>query len=212
MLVSRDIMLSLMLDAGKDRINRAKRYKEEGRVDIDKIEYENSRNFEVSANVYGNETYRTYISARNGEIDDITCTCPDYERTYGVCKHTLATIMELEEIISPDEVNKPKSNNIRYTNFKQIVNTFYNEEIDKIDEEEIKITVSAYDKYDFINIDYLKSCLTEKEYEIIMLLFYYDYSVAEIAEAKKISRQAVNQTKLIAINKLRKSYKMMQKI
>ena len=139
MLVSRDIMLSLMLDAGKDRINRAKRYKEEGRVDIDKIEYENSRNFEVSANVYGNETYRTYISARNGEIDDITCTCPDYERTYGVCKHTLATIMELEEIISPDEVNKPKSNNIRYTNFKQIVNTFYNEEIDKIDEEEIKI-------------------------------------------------------------------------
>ncbi len=80
------------------------------------------------------------------------------------------------------------------------------------DEEEIKITVSAYDKYDFINIDYLKSCLTEKEYEIIMLLFYYDYSVAEIAEAKKISRQAVNQTKLIAINKLRKSYKMMQKI
>ena len=139
MLVSRDIMLSLMLDAGKDRINRAKRYKEEGRVDIDKIEYENSRNFEVSANVYGNETYRTYISARNGEIDDITCTCPDYERTYGVCKHTLATIMELEETISPDEVNKPKSNNIRYTNFKQIVNTFYNEEIDKIDEEEIKI-------------------------------------------------------------------------
>ena len=139
MLVSRDIILSLMLDAGKDRINRAKRYKEEGRVDIDKIEYENSRNFEVSANVYGNETYRTYISARNGEIDDITCTCPDYERTYGVCKHTLATIMELEEIISPDEVNKPKSNNIRYTNFKQIVNTFYNEEIDKIDEEEIKI-------------------------------------------------------------------------
>ena len=139
MLVSRDIMLSLMLDAGKDRINRAKRYKEEGRVDIDKIEYENSRNFEVSANVYGNETYRTYISARNGEIDDIKCTCPDYERTYGVCKHTLATIMELEEIISPDEVNKPNSNNIRYTNFKQIVNTFYNEEIDKIDEEEIKI-------------------------------------------------------------------------
>ncbi len=139
MLVSRDIILSLMLDAGKDRINRAKRYKEEGRVDIDKIEYENSRNFEVSANVYGNETYRTYISARNGEIDDITCTCPDYERTYGVCKHTLATIMELEEIISPDEVNKPNSNNIRYTNFKQIVNTFYNEEIDKIDEEEIKI-------------------------------------------------------------------------
>ena len=138
MLVSRDIMLSLMLDAGKDRINRAKRYKEEERVDIDKIEYENSRNFEVSANVYGNETYRTYISARNGEIDDITCTCPDYERTYGVCKHTLATIMELEEIISPEEANKPK-NNIRYTNFKQIVNTFYNEEIDKIDEEEIKI-------------------------------------------------------------------------
>ena len=78
--------------------------------------------------------------------------------------------------------------------------------------EEIKVWINSCDKYDFINIDYLKRCLTDKEYEIIILHFYYDYSIAEIAEAKKVSRQSVNQTKLIAIKKLRKAYEEMEKI
>ena len=139
MLISKDIMTNLTIDAGTERIKKARRYKEEEKVKIEKVEYENSRNFEVSANVFGNETYHTYISAKDGEIDDITCTCPDYERTYGVCKHTLATVMQLEDMIIKDKVEKQSNHNVRYTNFKQIVNTFYNEEIDQIDGEEIKL-------------------------------------------------------------------------
>ena len=139
MLISKDIMTNLTIDAGTERIKKARRYKEEEKVKIEKVEYENSRNFEVSANVFENETYHTYISAKDGEIDDITCTCPDYERTYGVCKHTLATVMQLEDMIIKDKVEKQSNHNVRYTNFKQIVNTFYNEEIDQIDGEEIKL-------------------------------------------------------------------------
>ena len=64
----------------------------------------------------------------------------DYERHYGVCKHTLATVfclrdydMKTKELnIDVRVVNK---NEAKYRNFRQIVNSFYNEEIDDIAEE-----------------------------------------------------------------------------
>ena len=78
--------------------------------------------------------------------------------------------------------------------------------------EDVRTSSYCYDRYDFINIDFLKSCLTDKEYEIIILHFYYDYSIAEIADAKHVSRQSINQTKLIALKKLRNGYINMEKI
>ena len=44
------------------------------------------------------EEYNTYIFVKNGEVEDITCDCPDYYNHYGVCKHTLATVLELSLI------------------------------------------------------------------------------------------------------------------
>ena len=135
MLINSQIITNLCLDAGVLRTQKAKQYKNQGRVEITNVEYEDKNNFEVSALVNGTQKYHTYIQVKMGEVNNIVCDCPDYERTYGVCKHTLATILELEtygqiEQDPHDLLSTPSQR--KYANFNQIVNTFYNEEIDKI--------------------------------------------------------------------------------
>ena len=148
--INRNIIDELCDDAGASRTKKAYKYKEERRVDIIDFEYQNSLNFEIKGSVYGNEEYHTYILVRKGEIEDITCDCPDYYNHYGVCKHTLATVLEFdanENPIKKDEIyenediikqNMPSSYD-KYRSFKQIVNIFYNEEIEGIDEEETEL-------------------------------------------------------------------------
>lgn len=97
MIINNNIIDNLCNDAGTSRTRRAHEYKEEGRVDIIDFEYQNPLNFEIKGSVYGNEEYHTYIFVQNGEIEDITCTCPDYHNYYGVCKHTLATVLEFTD-------------------------------------------------------------------------------------------------------------------
>lgn len=115
-----------------------------GRVEIINTEYKNSKNFEINGIVVGSEAYKTYIAVCDGEIDDITCNCQDYYNHYGVCKHTLATVMTFAEDTSrvPEEENNSSKLNNQYRNFKQIVNTFYNEEIEEIEQEE-EITLKS---------------------------------------------------------------------
>lgn len=52
-----------------------------------------------------------------------------------------------------------------------------------------------------------KDKLTKHETEILYLLLVYGYSVNEIAHIYKTSRQAVNKSKLRALNKIRKALK-----
>ncbi len=109
-----------------------------GRVKIVHTEYYDSKNFEISGIVIGTEPYKTYISVCDGEVDDITCNCQDYYNHYGVCKHTLATVMAFAEdtsSVQQEKINHTKGSN-QYRNFKQIVNTFYNEEIEEMEQEE----------------------------------------------------------------------------
>lgn len=109
-----------------------------GRVEIINVEYKNSKNFEINAVVVGTKPYKTYLSVQDGEIEDITCNCQDYYNHYSVCKHTLATVMAFaeDEKRLPKEEKNQNNNNNYYRNFKQIVNTFYNEEIEEIDHDE----------------------------------------------------------------------------
>ena len=92
MLINHEILEDLYKDAGEGRKSRAINYQKQGRVKIKNIEYENELNFSLSANVIGNEIYKTYIAIKDGLVEDITCTCEDYYNHYGVCKHTLASI------------------------------------------------------------------------------------------------------------------------
>lgn len=135
MLINQKVLENLCKDAGEIRVQKARNYKNCGRVEIIDFEYENSRNFEVSAIVVGEESYKTYVSVRNAEIEDITCSCQDYYNHYGVCKHTLASLFVFSEDIenTKNKMSKQVNPINNYRNFKQIVNTFYNEEIDEID-------------------------------------------------------------------------------
>ena len=145
MLVNENIIEELCLDAGSTRTQKAKKYQMQGKVLITKVEYENKDNFELHARVFGTEQYDTYVEVKNGEVEEISCDCPDYYNTYGVCKHSLATVLEFNEngfqdIINPNKIQKQNniasrnSKNVnKYNSFHQIVKTLYNEELDEID-------------------------------------------------------------------------------
>lgn len=109
-----------------------------GRVQIMDTTYQDSKNFAISSVVVGQEPYKTYVEIKEGEVEDITCTCEDYYNHYSVCKHTLASVMAFaEDMKTPqNEEKKQQSLNNNYRSFKQIVNTFYNEEIEEIDHDE----------------------------------------------------------------------------
>ncbi len=141
MLVNQDIIDALINDVGQARFEKAKKYMEQGRVRIIYVEYEDDKNFEISALVIGTELYNTFVSIKNGEVEDITCECPDYNSHYGVCKHTLASVISFSK---DEEYNRKYGSKLKhkvadigkYRNFKQIVNSFYNEEVELIDEKE----------------------------------------------------------------------------
>lgn len=140
MLVNGMIIDSLCVDAGDKRTQKARAYKSLGRVKIIDAEYKDENNFEIKSIVVGTQNYITYISIKNGEVNDITCDCEDYYNHYGVCKHTLATVMsfsENEEYIKKFyKENTNKFINSKYRTFRQVVNTFYNEEIEDINSDE----------------------------------------------------------------------------
>lgn len=145
MLVNHVVLENLYQDAGEERIEKAKKYQENKSVKITNVDYENTQNFEIRAIVVGKEKYRTFLAVKNGEIEDVTCTCKDYYKNYSVCKHTLATILEFNENSqyakknAGNEVPQIKKINVKednYRSFKQMVNIFYNEAIDGIQETE----------------------------------------------------------------------------
>lgn len=148
MLVNKTILENLYQDAGERRTQKAKKYQAARRAKIINVEYKDSQNFEIRGMVAGTERYRTFVAVKDGEIEDITCTCEDYYKHYSVCKHTLATILEFNqneayiekygEDLEQDFL-RPNSNTENYRNFQQMVNIFYNEAVDGIDEEEISI-------------------------------------------------------------------------
>ena len=139
MLVNHNIIDNLCEDAGEQKKQKAQKYRDENRIYFKKVEYENPMNFEVTAEVEGTDTYNTYIQVKNGEIENITCTCPDYYNYYGVCKHTLATVLALAdynvEKIEKHENKATVQKEKKYTNFSQIVKTIYNHELNEIDKD-----------------------------------------------------------------------------
>ena len=144
MLVNDEIMEELYFDAGNERVQKARLYVRTQRVEIEKINYNDEDNFEITGNVTGQDIYRTHISVEDGEIIDVTCECPDYQSRYAACKHIVATMMEFatnsyyERLIRGlDNVNPNKMlrSDLKYRSFKQIVNEFYAEEMQEIEEE-----------------------------------------------------------------------------
>ncbi|MCI8371704.1 MAG: sigma-70 family RNA polymerase sigma factor [Lachnospiraceae bacterium] len=65
---------------------------------------------------------------------------------------------------------------------------------------------SAVDDYDFLMLSEYKKYLTPKEFEVMIMIYYYGYGVTEISQLKQVSRQCINQVKLSALNKLHRQF------
>ena len=143
MLVNREIENELYNDAGDTRVQKARLYVRTGRTKIEKINYNDENNFEITGKVTGQEIYRTHVYIEEGEIIDVTCECEDYQNRYAACKHIVATMMEFasnnkyEEMLKSKDsidVNKMLREDSKYRSFKQIVNELYAEEMQEIQE------------------------------------------------------------------------------
>ncbi len=144
MLVNDEIIERLLWDAESERVQKARLYVKTQRVEIEKINYNDENNFDITGNVTGQDIYKTHISVEDGEIIDVTCECPDYQSRYAACKHIVATMMEFSSNVKYEKmvkgsnninINKMLRSDLKYRCFKQIVNEFYAEEMQEIEEE-----------------------------------------------------------------------------
>ena len=190
MLVNRVIEEELYNDAGDTRVQKARLYVRTGRTKIEKINYNDENNFEITGKVTGQEIYRTHVYIEEGEIVDVTCECEDYQNRYAACKHIVATMMEFssngkyEEMLKSKDtvdVNKVLRTDSQYRSFKQIVNELYAEEMREIEEankkeetEKIKIEPKViYDKYtNNLRIEFKIG--NERMYKLKDLTEFYD--------------------------------------
>lgn len=159
MFINQTVTNELYKGAGETRFQKAKEYVKQRRVLIETIHYDNMNNFSVTSLVDGRyDEYKVNIEVRNGELDILRCECEDYKSHYGACKHIVATMLEVDG--NPkynDEQNRSKTKE-KYTDFTDLINTFYDEEMRLIDEPEEQ-TLSL-----------------EKNVQLIPKIIYDDYS------------------------------------
>lgn len=129
MFINPTVTKELYKEAGEKRYQKAEQYVKERRVTITNICYEDGNNFTISALVKGNEEYSVYVQVVNAEINDVTCNCEDYQTHYAACKHVISTILEVDgnpKYSKKELEEKPRE---RYTDFKELVQSFYEEEM-----------------------------------------------------------------------------------
>lgn len=140
MIVNPEILKELRISAGSSRQEKAEKYVDNKKVKITKVIYEDRNNFEIRSKVRGGEIYDVHIKVEKGEIEDVSCNCPDYYEHYGTCKHILATTIEFDNdenyvrIFSGDVEQKQTDMQMyskyqkreeKYREFKQLINSFY---------------------------------------------------------------------------------------
>ena len=168
MLINKELTQEIYGDAGESKRFRAKELLNHGKVSIIKADYQNLDNFSVEAIVNGNmDDYTVNIEVNDGELDVASCECMDYFNNYSICKHILATLMRFEQTkfwnhdIQNEMVVNNQKNSIgfhKYKNFKNMISTFYNDELEEINKEQNnylknnKVKIEArleYDKFSY---------------------------------------------------------------
>ena len=141
-MVNPELLEDLCYDAGTTRKEKAMEYVAKKRVNITKVIYEDNKNFELKAKVKGTgNNYNVYIKVQNNELEDLKCTCPDYQKNYAACKHIVAAMVEFdnnpeyiriftgvqanENVESNSLLNVNKKSSKDYKLFQQLVNEFY---------------------------------------------------------------------------------------
>ena len=142
-MVNPELLEDLCYDAGTSRKEKAMEYVAKKRVNITKVVYEDSKNFEIKSKVKGSyDEYDVYIKVQNDELEDLKCGCPDYQKNYAACKHIVATMVEFNNnpeyiriftgeqsedgnIDSKSLMKLNNKNNKDNKLFKQLINEFY---------------------------------------------------------------------------------------
>ena len=146
MFINQTVAKELYEDVGDTKLQTAKEYVKQKRVSIEHIDYNNMNNFCVESLVDGNyDKYRVHISLRNGELDRLQCECEDYNLHYGACKHIIATLLEIDGNPKYNKEQNKSKNKERYSNFTDLINTFYDEEMRLIDDD-IEESIISLDK------------------------------------------------------------------
>lgn len=136
MYINQRIVTEMYEEAGIERLSRARRYVIEKRVDIEEILYEDRNNFYIRAEIEGNyDYYNVKIGVKNGELQQAECECEDYHKRYAACKHIVAALIEVDGNPKYNENNYTQKAK-KYSEFKDVINTFYEDEMKLIDEPE----------------------------------------------------------------------------
>lgn len=136
MYINQRIVREIYEEAGIERLSRAKRYVKERKVDIKEISYEDRNNFWICAEVEGNYDYYTVkVCVKNGELEQAECECEDYHKHYSACKHIVAVLLEIDGNPKYNENNYTQKAK-KYTEFKDLLNTFYEDQMKLIDKTE----------------------------------------------------------------------------
>ena len=94
---------------------------------------------------------------KNGELQQSKCECEDYYSHYAACKHIVATLLEVDGNPKYHELEYTKKE--KYTDFKDLINTFYEEEMKLLEQPEEKSTKPL-----------------DTNIKIVPKLFYTDYN------------------------------------
>lgn len=160
MIINKNVYNKICTDVEKNKLTRAKRYIKDGRVNIIKSNYLNQDNFSITATVYGNiNQYEVNIVSTKGELSKAYCECTEFKNSNCTRQHIIATLLKFEQTKYWDNTHEEKTNldnkknsNFKYKIFNNLINSFYNEELNIPDTnyltEKVKIdTKIDYDKF-----------------------------------------------------------------
>lgn len=136
MVVNDKIKEEIYHSSNEEMYQAALEYYKKGKVKLEKVFYDNPNELETKGKVFGKKgTYFTKLSIHQGEIENIECTCQDYFSNYGICRHSLATLIELTNR-SSEALTEEKGT---YRNFRQVLSLFYEQQLEEEQKEKIPL-------------------------------------------------------------------------
>ena len=146
MYINQTVAKEIYNEAGEERLKKAKEYVKQRKVDVQNIYYENMNNFTFNSIVNGKAgKYKVSLSVKNGELENCSCECEDYHVHYAACKHIVATLLEIDGNVKYNEMMYTGKKIEKHTEFKDLINTFYEGEMNEIENEPQKIQIAKLD-------------------------------------------------------------------
>ena len=155
MLINKDLSREIYEDAGEARISNAKEYIDDGKISIIKSDYQDQDNFSLTVRIKeDSDEHEVHVDVIDGELEVASCDCPEYKQYYSVCKHIVAAFLKFEQTkfwendykeVEELQNSSRKNDRFKYKSFTNLINSFYNDELDKMNSDNT-LTLSDKDK------------------------------------------------------------------